>query len=245
MDRRARGFKNDLDAEMDRAGRIIAVSLATSAQPYGLDDEAQQKGATATARDIRRIYATVSDVYGAIEKNGSKRQANAFYKTLKTDIAMARRLITNFAPEFSSAAIGQFDGGALHRDRRNKRGRVPKSQRPLLIVTNAGALNAYIKQEVERVGFGKSGWASAAGAFADKGATRGLPKWVTKHKAPASVLKDKREPGQITVTMVNQVKYAENLLTDADKRTAVGIGIDRLSKGIFQAERRAASTNPL
>src|SRR5204862_539399 len=149
---RARGFKPNLSDEMDAVGRMIAVSLATSAQPYGVGAGSQQKGAAAVAGDIGKIYATVSQVYGAISDNADEPTAKSFYSALrKGDQAKALVLIATYAPEYSVATLGQFDGGTLHRERRNKRGRIPKSQKVLLIVTNPAALRKYIQHEVDQV----------------------------------------------------------------------------------------------
>jgi hypothetical protein len=243
---RARGFKDNLLDEMNAAGRLISVSLATSAQPYGTGTDALRAGATAVRSDIKRIYATPSDVFAALSRStGGPQAAKAFYAALgKGDFASCKRLIAaSGANEFATAEIGHFDGGTLHKARRNKRGRIPATQKILIIVTNRAALRAYIDREVDSVGWGKAGWANCARTFKDKGATRGLPSWITRHKnAPASVaIRQAPDGSNVTVTMFNQVEYAENLLTDSDKSEAIGIGVDRLVKGQMRAEKQAAS----
>jgi hypothetical protein len=245
---RSRGFKDDFADEMDAIGRVVAVSLATSAQPYGVGNNALQKGSAAVQGDIGRIYVTVGQVYNAISDAADERTAKAFSSAIRRgDQTRAMAIVKANTPEYSLALIGRFDGGALHKARRNKRGRVPKSQRVLLIVTDQASLNKYIKREVDQVGFGKAGWGNCAKAFADKGATRGLPRWVTRHKnAPCAVMKRVINNGAgIEITMVNQVEYAQNLLSASDKSQAVQIAIDRLVKNAVTAERKTASRTPL
>ena len=244
---RARGFAPDLEDLIDRVGRLIAVSLATSAVPYGISDKSRSVGESAVVRDIYRIYATPSQVYGEILRNGTRQQANGFYRAIRGgNIGEARGILSQSAPRFGLAEIGLFDGGALHRARRNNRGRISPSQKVLLIVTNKTALRQYVLDEVNKVGFGKAGWGNCARAFKETGATRGLPQWVTRHRnAPAAVAKDGRVQGTMIVTMFNQVPYAQNLLGAGEKAQAIGIGVDRLLSSMIAAERAAANAHPL
>jgi hypothetical protein len=253
---RARGFAPDLENVMDRVGRLVAVSLATSAQPYGIGPKSLAVGQAAVVRDIYRVYATPGQAYKEILSNAGKPAASAFYSALKTGNVTsanyaryglsAAEIMKRNAPRFGLAEIGFFDNGTLHKARRNNRGRVPPTQKVLLVVTNVNALQKYILDEMNMVGFGKAGWGNCARAFKDAGATRGLPEWVTRHRgAPAGVAKDGRAEGTLIVTMFNQVSYAENLLTAGDKAQAIGIGVDRLTSQMIQAERKVAAANPL
>lgn len=245
LQKRSRGFKLELPDEMDVIGRMISVSLATSAQPYGVSDDARLKGEIATRRDIHRIYATPSMVYGDLSNGGNSAIAKAFYRAIKSgDYAKAQALAAG-SPRFREASVGTFDGGELHRSRRNARGRVPGTQVILLIVTNTAELDAYIDAEIKQVGFGKAGWGNCAKAFKATGATRGLPAWVTRHRdAPASVAKRVTDTS-VTVAMENLVPYAENLLDASSKSQAVAIGVERIVKSAVIAEKRAAAAAPL
>jgi hypothetical protein len=238
---RSRGFATSIEEELERAGRLISVSLATSAQPRGLDG-ARAKGEGATAGDIRRCYATASNVF---ETFPDDRQAARFWRAIKTgNFGLAQSIMHVHCPKFANKEIKPFDGGAGHRGVRNNRGRVSKKQEPLFVVQTPRNLSAYIKSEVARVGKGKGGWAACAKIL---GGTRGIPQWVTRHAGKiAGGFVGKNYSGNIkTVRLENQVSYAQNLLTPGDKAQAVKIGIDRMTKGILIAERRVAVANPL
>jgi hypothetical protein len=109
------------------------------------------------------------------------------------------------------------------------------------VVQTTRDLNKYIKDEMKLVGFGKDGWGSCAKIL---GGTRGLPQWVTRQKAPATVIEDHNSENP-TVTMVNEVNYAQDILDPSEKREAVDIGLSRLRDALFNEERRVASANPL
>jgi len=238
---RSRGFALNVEEELDRAGRLISVALATFAQPYGLDG-ARAQGEGATAGDIRRCYATPSNVFEAFPDS---RDAAAFWKAIAAqNFVRAQGIMQARCPTFHNKEIKPFDGGAAHRSVQNTRGRVSKRQEPIFVVQTSRNLSAYIKTEVARVGEGKAGWAACAKIL---GGTRGLPQWVTRHAGKISPgFVGKNYSGDLkTVRLENQVRYAQNLLTAANKATAVKSGIDRMTKSIMIAERRAAAANPL
>jgi hypothetical protein len=221
-----------LGGEVKRAARIVAVQLAHTAQPFGLDDRAKQLGENATASDIRRCYATPSDVYSAFN---DKRMAKAFYARLKKgELAAAQRIVDEHCAQFKGVPIGAFDL-FLHQGRRNKRGRIPAKQKPLQIVINPKAMHDYIAVEKKLVGWGKAGWGNCALILGRDGdvsvatPTRGLKRWVTRHvSAPASIVDGTRSGSEKPyVILVNGVGYAALILTASDKAEAVRIGLER------------------
>ncbi len=237
-----RGLPRDLDELTDQAGRLIAVSIATSAAPYGIGNDSLLKGTLAVIRDIYRVYSTPSGVYKEILANAGKPVADRFYAALRGGNvnfdnynrlggASAADIMRFSAPRFGLAEIGLFDGGALHKGRRNNRGRISPAQKVLLVVTNTKALQEYIAKEVNKVGFGKAGWGNCARAFKDAGATRGLPQWVTRHRAAPSAVAKRNAGGAITVRMSNLVPYAQYLQDASTMNVAAQIAIERLVKG--------------
>ena len=241
--RNGRDFANSARQEMHDIGRLVAVSLATSAQPYGISEGARKNGEAAVHRDIYRIYCTPGMVYGEIANNGDVGAAKAFYKAMRTGgHGVAIGLIHAHAPKFSLVQIRAFDGGKLHKSRRNRRGRVPNSQKPLVLVTDPKALQRYVRAEQARVGFGKAGWANCAKAFREgRAATRGLPGWVTRHRdAPASAMVTSGEGNRLTIAMQNNVEYASYILTPSEKSRATQIGLYRFVQGAKIAAKHAA-----
>jgi hypothetical protein len=241
LQNRSRGMSNSIEEELERAGRLISVSLATSAQPYGIDDGARQSGEAATASDIRRCYATPGNVFEAFPDD---HKAAAFWRAIKAgNFGTGKKIMAANCPRFATKDIKPFDGGAAHLANRNNRGRVNKRQEPVFVVQTTRDLSAYVQNEVDRVGEGKGGWAACAKIL---GGTRGLPQWVTRHAGKLSsgfVGKDYRQNIKI-VRLENRVAYAQNLLSAGDKADAVAIGIDRMTRAILIAERRTAAANP-
>jgi hypothetical protein len=242
LQNRSRGFSAALPEVLRRAGRLVSVSLATSTQPYGIDEGARQMGEAATAGDIRRCYATPGNVFAAFD---SKNQAKAFWVEIaKGNFSKAQVIMQSYCRAFSAKEIRPFDGGTAHRANRNARGRVSKRQDPVFVVQTTRNLTAYVKTHVDHVGEGKAGWAACAKIL---GGTRGLPQWVTRHagKLSSGTVIEDHNPQRPTITLRNEVAYAQNILNPGDKATAVAIALDRLTAALVSEERRVATRTPL
>jgi hypothetical protein len=243
LQNRVRGLKATLPEQLHRAGRIVAVSLATSSVPYGLGEDARKLGEAATASQIRRCYATPGQVFEAFPNKGS---AQVFWFHLKAGrYSQAQSVMQKLCPKFASKEIKPFDGGEAHRNARNARGRVSKKQEPVFVVQTTRDLTAYVNKEVDRVGEGKAGWGACAKAL---GGTAGLPQWVTRHAGKLSlglVEENQSNPQRPFIRMTNQVPYAKNILSETDKQVALRIGLDRLGRAIFNEQLHIARANAL
>ncbi len=221
--------KNSLPGYLRQEARLTAVALAFQTQPFGDDDTARQRGAVAVERDIFRVYCTPSQVYGEILKNSDKQTADAFYKLLWSgNKTRSQLLIEKHAPKFALAQIGNFDGGAAHRSRRNNRGRIAESQKPIMLVMDRDRLKNYVQREVNKVGEGKGGWAACARAL---GGTRGISGWISRQKSPGSVI-EHYNTAISSVSMTNEVPYASEIITSAGKADAIRIAGERLAKSV-------------
>lgn len=78
------------------------------------------------------------------------------------------------------------------------------------MLVSEGSMNRYKKFILKRVGFGKGGWAAAARAI---GGTRGLPQWVTRHKATGSAVDNSQSLSNPSVTIINSVSYISKICT--------------------------------
>jgi hypothetical protein len=240
LQNQSRGLQATLPEQLRRAGRLVAVSLATSTQPYGDNDAARILGEKATARDIHRVYATPAQVYSAI---GDQKIAAGFWKAVSAGAwSKAQAIINKFCPAFAGVPIGKALDPSLHRGARDRRGRISEKQRPLQIVS-PGQLKGYTNQEVGKVGLGKSGWAICAKIL---GGTRGIPQWVTRHnKISSGTVIEDRNPTHPTITLRNELSYAEQILSEADKAEAVQIGMERLAKALITEEYKLARQHAL
>lgn len=224
-------LKTSLPAVLHQAARLCAVSAAFQAQPFGIDDKAQALGVVATTRDIYRVYATPGKSYDDIQDDGAKA---GFWKAVKASAwDMAAKILNREGSRLKGVLIDNFDGGGAHRQLRNNQGRIPASQKPVMVVKDAQKLKSYVLSETKKVGFGKGGWAACARAL---GGTRGIPGWISRQDAPGTVIEN-YGGNAMSVTMTNQVPYASEILSPSQKQEAVRIALDRLRASIQIALR--------
>ncbi len=224
-------LKNSLPGYLRQEARLIAVSLATETQPFGVSATSQAVGQVATSRDIYHVYATPGTAWKDITDAGAQA---GFWEAVKTSAwDRAAKILNRSGNVLKGTPIENFDDGALHRQFRNKQGRIAKSQKPVMIVRNPAKLKTYVAREQKKVGFGKGGWSTCA---AQLGGTRGIPGWVSRQDAPGDVHEDYGTDIS-KVTLINQVPYASEILSPAKKQDAIAIAMDRLRKSILTALR--------
>jgi len=232
-------LKNSLPGFLKQEARLVAVSLATQTQPFGISATSQAVGQVATSRDIYRVYATPGKAFAdlptsqtAISKKMKEFKFNpqkAFWSAVsKSKWDAAKTILSAFGVVFKSTPIQAFDGGKQHRQLRNNQGRIPQSQKPVMIVKNPSALKSYVAAEQKKVGFGKGGWAACARAL---GGTRGIPGWISRQASPGVVV-EQYAAEKSSVIMTNQVPYASEILSPAGKQEAIAVAMDRLRKSI-------------
>lgn len=237
-------LKNSLPGLMRQAGRLCAVSLAHQTQPFGIDAKAEAIGKVATNRDIYLVYTTPGNAFEDLptsiprqSKKGKEIRFNpqqAFWSNVtRSQWARAQDILARFSKRFKTTPIMAFDGGARHRQLRNNRGRISKSQKPVMIVKNPQTLKGYVQIETNKVGAGKGGWATCARIL---GGVRGLPRWITKHDSPGTAIQN-YGADRTSITMINQVPYASAILSPSQKAEAVRIAVERLFKSIQIAQR--------
>jgi hypothetical protein len=233
LQNRARGFNSNAIEFLKRAGREIAVSLATSTVPYGASESARMLGEAAVRRDIARVYVPVGRVFSTFPNQA---HADAFWAALsKRNFNQAQNIVDSYHPLYRNIPIRTFDGGVAHQAAR-KKGKVLANQRPTMIVQTDRRLDTYIKQEVGHVGEAKGGWAACAKIL---GNMRGIPQWVTRHagKLSGGAVTEDYSGSVKKITLQNQVPYASDALSGSEKQIAIRVGLDRLLKGIVAAER--------
>ncbi len=228
-----KGFnmKNSLPGLMRQAGRLASVSLAFQTQPFGNDAKSEALGKVATTRDVYRVYATLGKAYDDIHDPGAQA---GFWKAVKTSAwDRAAKILNREGSRLRATLIDNFDGGAAHRQLRNNQGRIPASQKPVIIVKDSQKLKSYVATEMGKVGQGKGGWATCARIL---GGIRGIPRWIAKHNSPGQAIEN-YGADVTSITLINQVPYASAILSPSQKQEAVGIAMQRLFKSIQVAER--------
>ncbi len=226
-------LKNSLPGLMRQAGRLAAVSLAFQTQPFGDSEVSEALGKVATNRDIYKVYTTPGKAYDDI-KNTNQGAAKGFWKAVTArQWDRARKILAKSGNILKFTQIQPFDGGAQHRQLRNNRGRITGAQKPVMIVQDVSRLRSYVDVETKKVGYGKGGWATCARAL---GGIRGIPRWVTKHNSPGTVIEN-YGTDRTSITLINQVPYASSILSPAGKAEAVRIAGQRLFRSLQIAAR--------
>jgi hypothetical protein len=192
---------------------VDAQSVNVSGDTRG----AQKLGQAAVARDIYRVYTPPGGPYQLIYEQAGKGQADAFYSLLrKGQLEEARTLYRRATGK--QISIMAWDGGALHQRLRNSRGTINRGQQPT-VVTDAKALKEYVRKIQARVGWGKSGWASAGKAVPGGEGIGQIPLWM-QQPAPGSA-GAYRDPVNPYIELRNEVHYVSDLMSQRTNALAL------------------------
>ncbi len=223
-------IKNSVPGFLRQEARLVAVELARRTQPFGNNATTQKVGQAATARDIYLVYATPGKAWKDINDS----LQDSFWRAVKSSAwDRAARILRRYGSALKGTPIDNFDGGATHRQLRNNQGRIPPSQKPVMIVKDPRKLKSYVLDEQKKVGEGKGGWATCAKAL---GGTRGIPGWVSRQNSPGQIA-ESYKPEISGVTMINQVPYASEILSESEKQIAIDDGKYRLGLSVKKAFR--------
>jgi len=211
----------------EKAG-LFARYLAENTQPVdgmgGTDPDggslkARDLGRSAVRRDISKVYCGPGDAFSILRNkvagiNGdSKPLAKAFYALLKQGRIQDARNLLREGGASVSIDVSEWDNGAMHKQRRNKKGRVGRSYSPTAI-GDKKALKAYIKKKTEMVGFAKAGWVNAAKQLGEKGLSK-IRGWIKKHRdAPGKASDLTGDEARPRILLRNGVDYAPQTLDE-------------------------------
>lgn len=209
--------------EIIATARLVAVSLATSTQPYGKTQSARTAGESRVQSDIYRVFATPASIFSRLEET-DEQAAREFWAAYKAeDLGAMRSILLDNALDMP---ISQAPDYATHQAARNSRGRVKGKQR--MLVLRPPALKKYIATAQKRVGFAKAGWAKAADAC---GGHRGIPAWASgRHPSAPGGAAIRRDLIRPMVILENRVRYIQDVLPEPQAQAAVAMAYERLQK---------------
>lgn len=168
---------------------------------------AQVVGQAAVRRDIRRVYVPITAVVEEMKAKIGERAAKAFLKLSRTDPAKAMKLLRSAAIRGVSLEMIVWDGGALHRQKRNRRGGVNKGTKPV-VVTDVKSLKGYVREKEKLVGFAKSGWINATLGVTRRGLS-GVPKYMRQAGARGTGEDRTADTDFPAVHLKNRVSYIQ------------------------------------
>lgn len=195
---------------------LLAKDLVAGTPPFsgGFDlvnqfSADKRVGQFATARDIRKVFATTAHLFAdaSAAASGDPDQppedaGKAAVKLAKKGdqsglMALLRRLGADGQYDLVESIASEPDP-AVHARSRKARGRV-YLKKPRQIVTSAPSLNRYIKKKTGNVGRHKKGWVAPSARFAPKG----VPGWILGQLAAARLLDRTRQAGDPSATIAN------------------------------------------
>lgn len=237
----------EMSESVRQFARVACVNLATETQPFGKDKDAKDKGETAVARDIYKVYypstgakflnqaTRAVEGYYAKSKNPSGKAEKFKTRMLGYQMANNTSALAKIAGDigFTDAQIDSFEP-SRHKASRDSRGRV-RGAKPQLIIGGEDQLEKYVEQTQRKVGLTKAGWAVCAEAIPIKrtsSATRGIPQWVTRNKGRATGRiedrsQDERNP---LVRMTNSTPWTSQVLSPQSAQGALELARDNFVK---------------
>jgi hypothetical protein len=224
--------------------RLLCVELARRTQPFGNKTGGEKIGEKAIAKDIyggRRsstkgkgragLFAHVTPRQVAYADNFSSSDYITVHATKGGSVYGIDR--AHFLPDASTSDIASIHranfvngrmsaaGGDTHNIGRWKfinKYFVPKS-----------ALEGFVAAQYAKVGIAKSGWAWCAKLLKNpvKGsATRGIPKWVTRHLGDyglGQVVDNTDDKNNPRISLTNTSKYADKVISPVEQLNAAQI----------------------
>lgn len=223
-----------LEEEIIAIGRLVAVSLAVSTQPYGKGKDARDRGQQRVETDIRKVFRTPSNVYQSLLEDDPS-EARKFWRAItEGKISWIEKILRDNAIDLE---VGPSPVPSYHDSARGRNGRVKGRAR--MMVTRQQELNRYIKKRQKMVGFAKSGWALAAD---DCGGHRGIPAWASsRHPGSHGHAIIRRDVIRPSILLVNSVRYVDEILPQREINTAIGIAYERAIKRYTIAMKKQAA----
>lgn len=235
--RKSLAMKQSMEKVLREEGRLLAVALAKYTQPFSFGEDAHKKGMGAIERDYNRVYPALATQF-ILNKVG--------YKARPKDRQAAEARMASYVQAGNTEAIMKMLGDMkianwsqtadpkFHRQRWDRG--VLKSG-PVQIVVDRDSVQKLMDQAKAISGFAKSGWAACA---RDLGGTRGIPGWVTRQKAPGRVKVDFRDNAVSSVTLINEVNYTSQVLSDSGMKKAIEERATKIQLAIDRAVKYAA-----
>jgi hypothetical protein len=220
--------------------RLLCVELARRTQPFGTDDKV---GKAAVARDLlggkKRygLFAPITDFLAENSEPYGSGNIRLFVKKDGTVYGTDKAHFRQFATLGSMRAIHKK---AYQNGRMSSAGSGTRDIGRWKFIDKyfvpASTLNEYVALQQAKVGLAKSGWAACAKKIkktTSGSATRGIPRWVTRHLGDydfgivednADDLKNPR------IKLTNTIKYADKVCRESERDVAVVTVVQKMIK---------------
>jgi hypothetical protein len=245
----------EIGGSLRRAGRRLAIDLAYSTPPYGLNKDSQTLGEKSVQNDIVRVARPMNAIKTKHASSGKsfREWVNGFMTNnlkLKREILAAcsgkdaaklTTLLKN-AGGFSLLVVEQSFTKSIHDSTRNAYGKIRKGWKSKTIIADSNGMQNYIKHKQDLVGLTKAAWISCIAKInADvQNQMAGVPAWVKRHigKVPSAVV-DGADSVAPKITLTNKLPWADKALRESDYKEALRISREKFYKSMG-TEIRAA-----
>jgi hypothetical protein len=137
----------------------------------------RQAGERAVSREIQRLFLTPWEVFDIARREKSRAFARVLHRAIRErNVALVQELARQ-VPSLSTITVALAPDEGLHRRSRNRRGKVPKNEKPKQIVLTERQLKRYVGRVRKHVGKAKKGW--SAGLDGSR-ARQKSPAWVKR-----------------------------------------------------------------
>jgi hypothetical protein len=212
-------FTKDLNKSAEDSIKEVAQIgsrlLATKIEPFGLTGKAKDISEKAIYKDVNTAYYNIGHTYNSIKKIAGLKLANAYSGQIRDgNYAKAEQIA---AKVLMNIEMQTSDDGSHLQHSRNSKGRVKQNAAPMNILDN-NSLDQLAAKAVLTAGTAKAGWLQSGKSI---GAKSRIPKWLNKKDMSLGSSKIVSAGWKTTVTLINHVRYAANLLNESKINTIV------------------------
>lgn len=199
-------------------GKNITTNLARATEPIGITNKAKKVSENAVSSDISKSVKTYWEISNKLKKI-NPRAAAIFLKYINAgNISGAKRIADKYIPV--DKLTDEFIVSE-HANNRGRRGRVSRNVKSDATRDQSG-ITSFRDKAIKVIGLAKAAWLQAGN---DIKSTKpmSIPTWLRQTPGLGRAIVVKTING-VTITLVNNVSYAGNILTSAKMNKAVTSG---------------------
>jgi hypothetical protein len=227
--------------------RLLCVELARRTQPFGKDESAKKSGESAVARDLlggKKRYGIFAPLTDFLQQNAEANSTGTIRLFAKKDGTVYGTDKAHFRQFATASSMRAIHKKAFVNGRASSAGTGDRRIGRWVFIDKyfvpGGVLNSYLESVKAKVGIAKSGWAACAKQIKSttKGsATRGIPRWVTRHLGDygLGLVQDNADNADNpSITLTNTAKHADATCRESERNVAVVIVKQNMIKQVMR-----------
>ena len=227
--------------------RLLCVELARRTQPFGKDDASKKAGESAVARDLlggKKRYGLFAPLTDFMQQNAEANSTGTIRLFAKKDGTVYGTDQAHFLNGASASTLRGIHKKSFSNGRMSSAGTSDRRTGRWVFINKyfvpGEVLNDYLASVKAKVGIAKSGWAACAKKIQSttKGsATRGIPRWVTRHLGDygLGIVQDNADNAENpSITLTNTAKHASATCRESERNVAVVIVKQNMIKQVMR-----------